>query len=383
MLAPEPYFQPRGTPISIYFRLSALSKLGHKVDVVTYPLGQDRRFDNVTLTRVPNIGLHRIKIGPSPAKIPLDLFLLAAALWKTLTRRYDLIFTHEEAGWFGALLSRLWGIPHVYDMHSCLPQQLINYRFTDSPLLIGIFRVLERWVLRSARAVIVICPDLRRMVEEEGFGEKAVLLENICDFEGAELTERQRALLRRSIAPGGEKILVYTGNFQYYQGIPLLLYSVARLVDRPIKLVLVGGKGKELEETRALVREMGLEDKTVFTGQVAPDEVPRYVEVADALVSPRTSGTNTPLKIYSFLKSGKPLVATRLWTHTQVLDDSVALLADPSPERMAESIEAALFSDEGKRRAQAAKEKADREYTEERYLETITRVLRKAVFKGE
>jgi len=383
MLAPEPFFQPRGTPISIYFRLSALSKLGHKVDVVTYPLGQDRRFDNVTLTRVPNIGLRRIKIGPSPAKIPLDLFLFAAALWKTLTRRYDLIFTHEEAGWFGALLSRLWGIPHVYDMHSCLPQQLINYRFTDSPLLIGIFRVLERWVLRSARAVIVICPDLRRMVEEEGFGEKAVLLENICDFEGTELTERQRALLRRSIAPGGEKILVYTGNFQYYQGIPLLLYSLTRLADRPIKLVLVGGKGKELEETRALVREMGLEDKTVFIGQVAPDEVPRYVEVADALVSPRTSGTNTPLKIYSFLKSGKPLVATRLWTHTQVLDDSVALLADPSPERMAESIEAALFSDEGRRRARAAKEKANREYTEERYLETITRVLRKAMFKGE
>ncbi|MCJ7680941.1 MAG: glycosyltransferase, partial [Candidatus Aminicenantes bacterium] len=231
MLAPEPFFQPRGTPISIYFRLSALSRLGHMVDVVTYPLGQDRRFDNVTLTRVPNIGLRRIKIGPSLAKIPLDLFLLGAALWKTSTRRYDLIFTHEEAGWFGTMLSRLWGIPHVYDMHSSLPQQLINYRFTDSPLLLGLFRVLERNVLRNARAVIVICPDLRRMVEEEGFAEKAVLLENICDFEGAELTERQLESLRRSIAPNGEKILVYTGNFQYYQGIPLLLDSLTRLAD--------------------------------------------------------------------------------------------------------------------------------------------------------
>jgi hypothetical protein len=29
MLAPEPYFQPRGTPISVFFRLKALSAMGH------------------------------------------------------------------------------------------------------------------------------------------------------------------------------------------------------------------------------------------------------------------------------------------------------------------------------------------------------------------
>ena len=37
-------------------------------------------------------------------------------------------------------------------------------------------------------------------------------------------------------------------------------------------------------------------------------------------VSPRSRGTNTPLKIYQYLRSGKPIVATRLLTHTQVLE---------------------------------------------------------------
>ena len=34
------------------------------------------------------------------------------------------------------------------------------------------------------------------------------------------------------------------------------------------------------------------------------------------LVSPRSRGTNTPLKIYQYLRSGRPIVATRLLTHT-------------------------------------------------------------------
>jgi len=44
------------------------------------------------------------------------------------------------------------------------------------------------------------------------------------------------------------------------------------------------------------------------------------------LVSPRSSGTNTPLKIYQYLRAGRPIVATRLLTHTQVLSDQTAIL---------------------------------------------------------
>ena len=42
---------------------------------------------------------------------------------------------------------------------------------------------------------------------------------------------------------------------------------------------------------------------------------------ADVLVSPRLKGLNTPMKIYSYLDSGSAVLATRLRTHTQVLDD--------------------------------------------------------------
>jgi len=174
MLAPEPFFQPRGTPISIYFRLKVLSDLGHQVDLITYHLGEDKTFARVRIYRIPDIfGIRRIKIGPSHAKLPLDILLFIKALWKMTTARYDLIFSHEEGGWIGAPLARLWGVPHVYDMHSSLPQQLKNYEFTSSSLITGIFQFMERMVLKRSRAVIVICPDLKRIVKKEGFEKKA------------------------------------------------------------------------------------------------------------------------------------------------------------------------------------------------------------------
>ena len=51
---------------------------------------------------------------------------------------------------------------------------------------------------------------------------------------------------------------------------------------------------------------------------------------------------NTPLKIYQYLRSGRPIVATRLRTHTQVLDDDVAFLAEATPKGLADAMIAAF-----------------------------------------
>ncbi len=107
-------------------------------------------------------------------------------------------------------------------------------------------------------------------------------------------------------------------------------------------LVLLGGSPGERAGIEARPPGSGLAGKIVVLDRVAPARVPLYVQAADVLVSPRMSGTNTPLKIYSFLKSGKPLVATRLYTHTQVLDDAISVLVEPTPEAMAAGLDFAL-----------------------------------------
>ena len=379
MLAPEPFFQPRGTPISVYFRNIALTALGHEVDLVTYPLGEDVKMAGLRIFRLPNfLRLRKIKIGPSAAKIPLDAALTFKALGRILRSRYDLVYSHEEAAFPGVLLSKLARIPHLYDMHSSLPQQLENFEFTRSPLLKRLFARMERFILRNSHAVIVICPDLMNKVRAEGIGDKAILIENVLDFPASETAPGELEGLKRELAPGGEKIILYAGNFGPYQGVSLLVEAAAHIREKAV-LVLLGGSPAERAELETKAAGLGVADRVVVLDRVAPTRVPLYVKAADVLVSPRMSGTNTPLKIYSFLKSGKPLVATRLYTHTQVLDDTISVLVEATPEAMAAGLDFALTNPEARRRAAAAAAFAEREYTFAAYRDRIVRCLAMAV----
>jgi glycosyltransferase involved in cell wall biosynthesis len=107
----------------------------------------------------------------------------------------------------------------------------------------------------------------------------------------------------------------------------------------------------------------------VFTGQQPAREIPGFVQAADLLVSPRIRGTNTPLKIYSYLRSGKPIVATNLLTHTQVLSAEIATLVEPRPEPFAEAVLTLLDQPEQRARLSAAALAVAREkYSRESYL---------------
>ena len=93
------------------------------------------------------------------------------------------------------------------------------------------------------------------------------------------------------------------------------------------------------------------------------------------LVSPRSRGKNTPLKIYQYLRAGRPIVATNLLTHTQVLDASVAVLTDADAEAFGDGILRVLTRPRARRARSAARPQAlaETQYTYEAYLETRTR----------
>jgi glycosyltransferase involved in cell wall biosynthesis len=382
MVAPEPIFEPRGTPLSVVGRLKAYSDMGHDVDLLTYSIGEDVRLPNVRIHRIPKVpGIRRIKIGPSIRKLPLDfLLMIKTAAWAA-TRRFECLHTHEEAGFWGAAIARWLQMPHLYDMHSSLPQQLGNFQFTKSKILVRLFEKMEAWVLRHSSAVITICPDLQEHVLKRFPGKNSLLIENVVDY-GMVFGERDRSSrIRESLDLSGKKTVLYTGTFEPYQGLDLLIDSARAVCDAvpSARFLLVGGHPEQVEDYKKKVKTGGLESCFLFTGQVPPQEVNSYIRCADALVSPRTRGTNTPLKIYAYLRSGVPIVATRLWTHTQVLDDRVAILTDATPEAFGRGIVKALtdLRSAGVVRRNAAALAGER-YGYRTYLEKLDRALASA-----
>ena len=370
MIAPEPFFEPRGTPFSEFHRIRALTTLGHTVDLVTYPFGRDVELPGLRIFRCSRPPfIRRVRVGPSWPKVPLDMALAGTAMLRALSGRYDAVHSHEEGGAIGAMLATLLRVPHLYDMHSSLPQQVANFGLRGRGWLVTLLGWLERFMIRRSKLVIVICPELETAVREISTRVPLVLIENAsgeppAPGRGAEV---RRELGLSAVAP----VVLYTGTFEAYQGLDLL-YAAMRLViaERPVvKLVMVGGEPAQVAAARARVDELGLAPGVIFTGQRAAADIPRYLDAASVLVSPRSTGTNTPLKIYQYLRSGRPIVATRLRTHTQVLDDTTAFLADPTPDAFATAIVAAL-DDPDRAGAVAARARvlADTKYSEEAFL---------------
>jgi glycosyltransferase involved in cell wall biosynthesis len=108
-------------------------------------------------------------------------------------------------------------------------------------------------------------------------------------------------------------------------------------------LVLVGGSSAQIEAVRARAAALRIaDDRVVLTGQRPAKEMSEWMAMGSMLVSPRLHGSNTPLKLFSYMWSAIPIVATDLQTHTQVLDAESAVLCAPTADEMAGAIVAVL-----------------------------------------
>ena len=348
LLAPQPFYTERGTPIAVNLLLRALSERGEHVDLLTYHEGADVSYPSVRIFRIdkPRF-VSRVPPGFSPAKVLCDLAMMPRAAAMMRAQRYDVIHAVEESVFIAMRLSRKSGVPYLYDMDSSMARQMID----KTPLfsLIGpLLRGAERAAIRGACTVVPMCDALADMARNSG-ATRVVTLRDISLLDV--IPQDQPYHPRREFGIEG-LCMAYLGNLESYQGIDLLLESFALLCreTRTANLVIIGGSPGHVSHYRRMTEQMGIAGKVHFAGPKPISAMRSIFEDADVLLSPRIQGDNTPMKIYSYMDSGKPILATRRFTHTQVLGDDTALLADPTPAAFAEAMKMLANDGELRRR---------------------------------
>jgi glycosyltransferase involved in cell wall biosynthesis len=99
--------------------------------------------------------------------------------------------------------------------------------------------------------------------------------------------------------------------------------------------------------------------------------------MGDILVSPRTEGTSVPLKIYSYLLAGKPIVATNLLAHTLVLHEDIALLVEPTTAAFADGLVTLIRDQDLRQRlGRQAQRYAQEKYDAASYLTRLDSIYR-------
>lgn len=136
----------------------------------------------------------------------------------------------------------------------------------------------------------------------------------------------------RSARPTGRREplgrLLFFGIVRPYKGLDLLLRALARTPD--VRLTVAGEFWGGLEETEALIAELGLADRVdVRPGYVAADDVPDLFAQADALVLPYRSATASQ-NVWLGHEHGVPVIATRVGALADNVTDGVdGLLVEP------------------------------------------------------
>jgi glycosyltransferase involved in cell wall biosynthesis len=363
VVAPQPFYQDRGTPIALRQVLEALSELGYQVDVLTFPVGQDLELPGLQLFRCANpLGITSVPIGLSARKLLLDLSLVAALDARLRRIRYTCIHAVEEAAFPALVLGQRQGIPLLYDMQSSLPEQLTQCWPFRLPLAGASTEALERWLLRRADLVVASAGLAERV---ERIAPATPVREwRFPSPPGAADPAATLALRARLGLAPMDRVVLYSGSFEAYQGLSDLVDAIPSVLARApdAKFVLVGGSGANAFGSGAAVEELLASGALRIIDRQPRSTMAAYHAMADVLVSPRAYGGNLPLKIFDYLAAGRPVVATDIPTHRTVLTEDRAVLVAPEADALAAGILSLLLAPERAARLARAARRYAREH---------------------
>ena len=356
LLAPHPFYQERGTPIAVDLLVQALIERGDQVDILTFHEGEHKHYGQVQVYRInPLLPIKGIAPGFSIKKLYCDLILFFKMIALLGKNDYDIIHAVEESATLAMLYKPISKTPYIYDMDSVITEQLLEKSKKFKPL-VPLVRYFEANTIKHSQAVVAVCQAIADYASHYKKTDLHLLkdISLISNETSGNTIDDLRSLVGNDI-----KIGLYIGNLETYQGIDLLIDSLVHYTQDKsnVCLLIIGGKQQDIDAYTALVEQKGLGEYIKFLGPRPIEDMGAYMQQADFLLSPRIKGTNTPMKIYSYLGSGVPVLATALPTHTQVMSDDIAFLSHPDALEFSNTIDELISKpDLARSKAQKAKQ---------------------------
>lgn len=245
-------------------------------------------------------------------------FLLAAKIY-LLNKKFDILYTREAAvGYFFKNF--------ILELHN-LPKKISSYKK----------------LLVKAKKIIVLTEATKAELKQALNLEEDILVApdavDLNEFDISLTKEQARIKLNLPLA---KKIILYSGSFYLYdnKGVGIVL-EAAKLFDDNYLFVLVGGGQKEIES----IKEKYNFNNLFLVGHQLHSIIPYYLKAADVLLLPNKSGDKmserytSPMKLFEYMASGRPIVASALPSIREILNDSNAVLVEPNqPESLAKGI---------------------------------------------
>ncbi len=249
----------------------------------------------------------------------------------------------------GALLSRALRRPLVLEYNG---SEVWISKHWDPARFLSWLRLCEEISLSAASVITVVSESLRDELIQAGIPERKILVNpNAVDPDvfHADCGGKE---VREELGFSPHHIVIgFIGSFSYWHGIGILRQAIELLLAKQgvdkgqIRFVLIGD-GPLRPEIRDALDPYCEQGVVVFTGRIAHEQAPRYLDAADILVSPHVPNSDgtpffgSPTKLFEYMAMGKAIVASNLDQLAQVLThQETAWLVEPgNATRLAEAI---------------------------------------------
>lgn len=266
---------------------------------------------------------------------PFTLMLLPAVLRMIYFSRPDFIFIREEyPAWIlGKLFKNI-----IFEMHDFDIKRLWLYRS----------------IVKNSCMTVVITSALVKKCEYYGIPVKNIkVLPDGVDLSMFQLEIDKPSAKALLSLPVKKRLVVYSGRLSEWKGIYTLIESM-QYIDDDVAVILLGGFEGEKEVVESFVEKSGLKDRVIFCGHQDHHAVPVYLKAADVLALPNSGKTEisryytSPLKMFEYMASDRPIIASDLPSIREVLDENTAVLVEPdSPINLAAGIKRILDDPQG------------------------------------
>lgn len=345
VIAPQPFYQDRGTPIALLHTTQAMVRAGFDVDIATFNGGIDPENAGTRIFRAESRwSSPNLPIGLSWRKIAQHVALYRLVGKMLRQNRYEAIHAVEESVFTARLLTRRTDIPVVYDMHSWLSDELNQLPILNRWPAKQMIRAVEREVVGKVSKIFC----------SAGLGATAQRLHGSPDatewlfpVQLQPLDTVQKAAIRRSYGISTDcELIVYTGNLATNQNIALLVEAISLLSTKrsAAEVAIVGATGDDAAKIRRDI-DSSLAHRIHIFDRLPRSEALEIMASADIAASLRVRGLNAPLKLFDYIGAGVPVVATDVQAHRVVLGKA-AEYCRPEARSVVSAIERLLDDDE-------------------------------------
>ncbi|HSE36326.1 MAG TPA: glycosyltransferase, partial [Blastocatellia bacterium] len=195
---------------------------------------------------------------------------------------------YSRFNWTGVLLSAVTGMPLALEYNG---SEVWVSRHWDPTGLLWLLRRFERLNLNAADLIFVVSDAQRRTLIQAGFSPAKI----IVNPNGVD-TERFRPgcggeEIRRALGVEDRVVIGFVGTFGPWHGAPMLAQAATRINDPASRCHFIFiGAGEQRAQTRSIIESAPV--NATFTGSLAHEKVPAYLDACDLLASPHVPPTD-------------------------------------------------------------------------------------------